>query len=159
MNLRIARTGLALVTFLCFGLGSGASAAMSLEGFKDAITSSDRGQYPGVRPFKLKGAGQIDLNTLSFDFSGAATHLGKYSASGTIDPTTFQIQGTMTAANGDTLDWLAQFQFGPLGEIEAAFTISGGTGRFTGATGVAAGRVALDPDFFFTLELLGTIAY
>jgi len=38
-------------------------------------------------------------------------------------------------------------------------TITGGTGRFTGASGSASGLVALDPDFMFTLNIEGTIAY
>jgi hypothetical protein len=159
MNRRIARTGLVLVTLLIPCLGTGAFAGIAPEGFKDAIVSPDQGQHPVERPFKLKGGGQIDLDTFSFNFGGTATHLGLYSSTGAIDPSTFLIQGTMTAANGDTLDWAAQFAQGPLGEIEATFTVTGGTGRFNGATGSASGPVALDPDFSFTLKLEGTITY
>jgi hypothetical protein len=76
-----------------------------------------------------------------------------------LDPSTFQLQGTITAADGDTLDWVAQFQLGPLGEIDAVLTITGGTGRFTDAGGSATGLVGLDPDFMFTLNIEGTIVY
>jgi len=65
----------------------------------------------------------------------------------------------MTAADGDTLDWVAQFSFGPLGEIDAALSITGGTGRFANASGGATGLVALDADLMFTLNLEGTISY
>lgn len=159
MNRRILRSGLALVTLLFLGLGTSAVAGGSVSGLKDAIVSPNQGQLPVERPFKLKGGGQIDLSTFSFDFGGTATHLGLYTSTGSIDPSTFQIQGTMTAANGDTLDWVAQFAQGPLGEIQATFTVTGGTGRFTGATGSASGPVALDPDFSFTLKLEGTLTY
>ena len=116
-----------------------------------------RGQQPEPTPFKLKGAGQVDFANAGFDFSGTATHLGKYSATGAIDFSTFAIHGNFEAANGDTLDWTAEFSTGPLGELEATFTFSGGTGRFTGASGSASGPVALDPDLMFLLTLQGTI--
>jgi hypothetical protein len=158
MNRRAAHTGLALATRLLPCFATGASAGMQPEGFKDSIVSSAQAQ-PVERPFKLKGGGQIDLDTFGFDSAGTATHLGMYTSTGAIDPSTFQIQGTMTAANGDTLDWSAQFAQGPLGEIEATFTVTGGTGRFAGASGSASGPVALDPDYSFTLKLEGTITY
>jgi len=164
MNNRLARTGLALVTllFLCVGINAaaeiGASALVSPIGLKGGLVLPLQGQSP-IRPFKLKGGGQIDIDTFTFSFAGQSTHLGQYTASGTIDPSTFQIQGAMTSADGDTLNWVAYFQFGPLGEIEATFTFAGGTGRFVDASGSATGPIALDPDFMFTINLLGTIAY
>lgn len=156
---RIARTGLILVTLLFLCVGTGVSAGVSAIGIKDAAVSKHVGQEPIARPFKLNAGGAIDVNTFNIGFSGTATHLGQFSASGVVDPSTLQIQGTITAANGDTLDWVAQFVFGPLGEIDALLTFTGGTGRFTGASGSASGLVALDPDFMFTLNLAGTIAY
>ena len=159
MNQRILRTGPALVMLLFLCIGSGASAGVSAIGIKGTAISQHVGQQPVARPFKLKAGGAIDVNTFNISFGGTATHLGQFSASGALDPSTFQIQGTMTAANGDMLDWVAQFQFGPLGEIDAILNITGGTGRFTGASGTASGLVALDADFTFTLDLEGTIAY
>ena len=164
MSGKIGRGGLAFV-LLFLTMGSGALAAgdnsigLNLVGLKEAGIAPVEAPQPVGRPFKLKGGGQIDLSTLGFNFAGTATHLGLFSAAGQIDPSTFQIQGTITAADGDTLDWVAGFQIGPLGEIVAAFTFTGGTGRFAGASGSASGPVALDPDYLFTINLEGTIAY
>jgi hypothetical protein len=118
----------------------------------------DNGQSP-ARPMKIKGGGQIEVSTFALTFAGQATHLGQYTGTGVVDPSTFQIQGSMTAANGDILDWNASFQLGPLGEIEATFNFTGGTGRFVNASGTATGPVVLDPDFMFTINLLGTLSF
>ena len=62
--------------------------------------------------------------------------------------------------SGDALDYIAVFQPGPLGQIMATFTITGGTGRFASATGSATGPVALDTtDYMFTLSLEGSITF
>ena len=159
MNGRIAATGLALVTLLALGGSHATAAGLGSAGLKEAAIAPEQGQQPVVRPFKLKGGGQIDLQTFGFNFAGNATHLGIYSATGQIDPATFQIQGTITAANGDTLNYVAGFQPGPLGEIEATFTVLGGTGRFENASGSASGPVGLDADLMFSLNLEGTIAF
>ena len=159
MNRRIAASGLALVTLLLLGGSNAAVAGLKAGGLKDSVISPSSGQDPVVRPFKLKGAGQIDLTTFAFNFAGTATHLGLYSSVGQIDPYTFQIAGTITAADGDTLTYAAAFAPGPLGEIEASFTITGGTGRFENASGSASGPVTLDADFTFLLNLQGTIAF
>jgi hypothetical protein len=159
MSHRIAPTAFALAAVVFLGAGAAAAAAPSFIGIKDAAVSPSVGQTPVPRPFKLKAGGAIDINTFAINFAGTATHIGLYSAAGVLDPSTFQLQGTMTAADGDTLDWTAQFQFGPLGEIDAVLTITGGTGRFAGASGTASGLVALDADFMFTLNLDGQIAY
>jgi len=163
MNQRTPRTALALGTLLFLGVGSAVAAGVGTVGtigVKDATAVSPLVvQNPIARPFKLKAGGAIDLNTFNINFAGTATHIGQYSASGVLDPSTFQLQGTITAADGDTLDWIAQFSFGPLGEIDAALTFTGGTGRFANVSGSATGLVALDADFMFTLNLEGTISY
>ncbi len=164
MSRTITRTAIAfVVAALCFTTGaiagSGTFAGLVPAGFRDSVVTPNQGQDPAVRPFKLKGGGSIDISTLVLQFGGTATHLGQVSGTGQVDPATLQIQGTMTAANGDTIEWIAGFQPGPLGEIEATFTFTGGTGRFTNVSGSATGPVALDPDFMFTINLQGTIAY
>ena len=169
MSQRIARTGLIFVTLFCLCLGRGTVAGISVLDFQEAINPTQDAKHPATKHFKLKGGGQIDVLTLTLEFSGKASPLGKYTASGTIDPATFHIQGTMTAtknhcaefnaAKDDSINWVAGFEQGPLGDITATFTFTGGTGRFAGATGSASGPIVLDPDFMFTINLEGTITY
>jgi len=130
-------------------------------GAKNDMRQDAGHQHPASvsRPFKLGAAGQIDITTGSIEFGGVATHVGRYTASGFLNPADFSIIGTLEAANGDTLDFVAAFAIGPIGEIEATFTVTGGTGRFAGASGTASGPVALDPDFSFLIRAIGELAY
>jgi len=97
---------------------------------------------PVTRPGQNHGniTAVMELATGLCDFSdwGESTHVGRYSATGwaQMGPTGTFIagQGTVVAANGDTLDW----------EIDGTSGVivwTGGTGRFEGATG---GFVATD---------------
>jgi len=126
------------------------------ESFKGDAVSSGRRNTNGT-PFKLMGGGQIDLASLTITFAGQATYLGQFTATGLLDPALGEIAGTMTAANGDTLNWTGLFQPGPDGEIEATLTLSGGTGRFEHLDGVISGPVDLDTEFMFTFDLEGTV--
>ena len=114
---------------------------------------------PSARPFKLNAAGQIDLATGAVQFGGVASHLGLYTANGFLNPADFSILGTIEAANGDTLNFTAFFTIGPIGEIEAAFNVAGGTGRFAEAVGMASGPVILDADFSFVIRAVGELDY
>lgn len=169
MKRSIARIGLVFVTLLGLAVGRNAFAGLSVQGFEDAVGATDEVKHPSTKTFKLKGGGQIDLATLTLEFSGKAAPLGNYTATGTINPATFQIQGTITvgkvncleldAAKNDSINWIAAFQPGPLGDFQALFTFTGGTGKFVDATGTASGPVVLDPDFMFTINLEGKITY
>jgi len=121
-------------------------------------TSAIAQPKPVSKPFKLRAAGQIDLDTGAIVFGGVATHLGLYTANGFLTPG-FIIFGTIEAANRDTLDFTAVFSIGPLGEIQATFNFAGGTGRFADAVGRASGPVTLDPDFTFLITASGNLAY
>ena len=110
------------------------------------------------RAMKLSAAGGIDLNTGVVVFGGVGTHLGLYRAGGFLDPT-FSIFGAIRAANGDALNFIAGFSMGPMGEIEATFFFSGGTGRFVDAVGQASGPVTLNPDFTFVIDVDGYLNY
>src|SRR5262245_2035356 len=114
-------------------------------------------------PFKLKAGGQIDYYAQTLNFAGQATHLGQFIANGQVDPVDggLQSHGTMTAADGGTLSYVVTIELGgTYGEVTATVQITGGTGRFTGATGHAYGRLGLDFfDYMFTLDLEGTISY
>jgi hypothetical protein len=108
------------------------------------------------RPWKGAASGTLtfDLGTTPFPATSAGTgrlsHLGKstYSQEFTITltgPTTFSIAGTQTvvAANGDTLfmsftgtgELAGAFGVGQRSETTAVLTVTGGTGRFSDASG------------------------
>jgi len=110
------------------------------------------------RPFKLNAAGGIDLATGVVVFGGVGTHLGLYVGNGFLDPS-FNIFGSITAANGDMLNFMAGFVIGPAGDLEATFFFSGGTGRFVDAVGSASGPVTLEPDFTFVISVRGNLNY
>jgi hypothetical protein len=114
-------------------------------------------------PFKLKGAGAVvGVNadgSLQMAWTGTATHLGRYSATGVMvlagNGIDFTINGTYTAANGDLLHFTSAGQLAnPLGSVDAnpgtgSAVITGGTGRFANVTGFAefSGVINLDGTF------------
>lgn len=93
------------------------------------------------RPFQLHGRSTVTLDLQDGTFtiveeSGEATHLGRYTASGegTVDLLTGHLEadGSYIAANGDMVFWTLT-QDGP--GATPSFTVTGGAGRFEGATG------------------------
>lgn len=93
-------------------------------------------QNPVERPFKMSAQSQMVVTVCAtFPLGcpyeahawGVASHLGKFTAEeqGTLSLVN---GGTMTAANGDLLYYTQ-----PLGSL--VVTITGGTGRFAGASG------------------------
>jgi hypothetical protein len=109
----------------------------------------------------------VDLATGTGSGRGPAiiSHLGKgtFSHAFTVTPTgptTFTIQGveTFTAANGDELfttfsgsATVSGFGVGETGHVTGVITVTGGTGRFAGASGTLAGEFDAE-----TLSLVGT---
>jgi len=83
--------------------------------------------------------------------TGQATHLGRFTVAfpHTVNFVTRAGVGTFTftAANGDTLtaDFTGQAQPGPVVSIVEHATITGGTGRFAGATGSFTVQRLFDP--------------
>jgi len=149
------------LSFVFAGAGAraaGRTSTASPDNFKSEVISPSR-LNPNARPFKLKGGGRIDLATFAFDFAGQATFLGQFTAEGQLDPVLGEFAGTMTAADGDTVNWSGIFQSGPLGAIEATLILDGGTGRFEHLDGVISGPVVLDEDFMFTLTLEGPVRF
>ena len=112
----------------------------------------------GARPFKLNAAGGINLANGMVNFGGVASHLGLYTGTGFLDLNTLSIFGTITAANGDTLNFVAGFS-GLIPPIDATFTFAGGTGRFVDAVGSSFGPVDFHPDFTFEISTAGTLEY
>ena len=99
-------------------------------------------------PFKGDLEGTQTLTPLDPPFgqvagqaTGNATHLGRFTVQfpHTVNFATSRGVGTYTfiAANGDTLtaDFTGQAQQGPITSIVEQAVITGGTGRFAGATG------------------------
>ena len=91
---------------------------------------------------------QFSPHGISFDGSGFTTHLGRTAIQmnacwgpGCSDPLSYQGVGQLTAANGDKL--YASIIWGFDGSL--AITITGGSGRFQGATGSATGTIVSDP--------------
>ena len=85
---------------------------------------------------------------VTFSLEGTATHLGRYTTAGShlVDLTTGTAggPGSMVAANGDQLFSTGSGQATPTGvpgelSIADTSTITGGTGRFEGATGSFSG--------------------
>ena len=123
---------------------------------------------PVKRPFEATGISAMNPDG-TFLIVGTATHLGKFVFPGTYEITwaapdfskiVFHIQGTYTAANGDTInieckEWV--FTADPPTST-GLVTILPGTGRFANASGSYVGTLspAATPTLF-TAE--GTITY
>jgi hypothetical protein len=131
-------------------------------------------------PFKgvFEGTFAIDPATLQLHFSGEgpASHLGDSGIVGDSQlvpagPGCFQIGAdavTLTAANLDQvfLTNSGQDCFDNMGHIvgTATFTITGGTGRFSGASGMGSTEVVATPDQTglagtFILVFVGRVSY
>lgn len=124
-----------------------------------ALTLSNWAMAAGKQvPFKGLSSGfvkieSIDLGAMvahtSVEAQGQATHLGRFTATAVadIDLTNGDAHGswTLTAANGDLLflDFEASAGSDATHGV-AAFTITGGTGRFEGASGFYEQRITFD---------------
>ena len=115
------------------------------------------------RPFKANGI-VIAQSANDMEVVGTATHLGKFDskANWVFDSTTWTLHvwATFTAANGDTLQaYFPAWGVDPSGVLSdsgVAF-ITGGTGRFAGASGSYVATFS-GPDLeIFAVE--GTISY
>ncbi len=126
----------AVVAMLLAGISVSVLAAAPRTPFKGTVEGTETGvvNYPQLI---VDGRG-----------SGNATHLGKYTVTYHAEPTlTPDGGGSSTgdtihfiAANGDTLDATGNGVGVPTGEpgvnkVTQVYTITGGTGRFAGATG------------------------
>jgi hypothetical protein len=119
--------------------------------------------------FQLLGPCETSGIVLDVTGTGHATHLGTYSAHyrECFDPATGAVTGgsfTLTAANGDTVFGTYSGQVFPTGDpnvvvFEDPGMITGGTGRFAGATGtVTASGVASLATGEYTGTLSGSVS-
>lgn len=144
----------ALVSAMVFAACSGPTAPTSpASANAGALPSAESGSLtrlsqPHSVPFKGTLEGTQSVTPLAFPLlavngaaTGHATLLGQFSARfpHTVDLTTRSAVGTytFTAANGDTLtaDFSGQANGTGIVSIEEHATVTGGTGRFEGATG------------------------
>jgi hypothetical protein len=113
-------------------------------------------------PYKGEEAGVVTKGAFQFPFShqstaaeGEATHIGHYTLTGDfVVDVRFGIAAgvfTLTAANGDMLflDMKGHADPTDLTKTVANFTVTGGTGRFEGATG----SITADNQFDFAVNL------
>jgi hypothetical protein len=123
-----------------------------------------------TRPMHLSGSGIVSWTwegTWEATESGQATHLGRYSLeeSGTWHFTetgyAFDGTGTCTAANGDQFTFeITIIVIVETGEENGLIEITGGTGRFAGATGwIDLESETNDLTGEYTVSGTGTITY
>jgi hypothetical protein len=158
--MRVLRFVLPLLVLSVFAATSlSAASARPLKGSWSGVTiSADPTNFPVVA-IVAKGSGQL-------------THLGRYAMTSphTTDVFTGETKGDQifTAANGDTLTaYCAGFPvFQPSGNVEGGLQceITGGTGRFAGATGsyeffIVATPLADGSGFATEATITGTISY
>ncbi len=124
------------------------------------------------RPVKGSGSGTVSIYLPTFaitgDLTGAATHLGEYTAhveaTGTLTPEgTVLATGTQTtvADNGDQLTGPVTIT-GPapsttVHQTTAVMTVTGGTGRFAGASGTLTTTSEATPFSFDGVTLLESL--
>jgi len=122
-------------------------------------------------PFKASVSGTVSFTgepTFELAGAGKASHLGNvkhYQADGSFTgPTTDTLTETLTAANGDTLiircdQVLEEISPGVFHGTDT-WTVIGGTGRFSDATGSGTGETQVDLNVgTFTKDMTGAIAY
>lgn len=139
-------------------LCSGCSDSMSPTGPSSVRPGTDSLSAVQSVPFKGNFEGtqtstplQPPLAFVDGSATGNATHLGRFTVEfpHTVNFVTRTGKGTFTftAANGDTLtaDFTGQAQPGPIVSIVEHATITGGTGRFAGATGSFTVQRVFDP--------------
>ena len=123
--------------------------------------------------FSVSGRGSLTGSSITLAGAGQASHLGhiSYNANGVItgkNPTTGVItdtlKETLTAANGDSLTILCHQVATPISpgvyHGTDTWTVTGGTGRFSSATGFGTGDTHVDLNAgTFTKAETGTITY
>jgi hypothetical protein len=131
---------------------------------------------PKPAPFEASVSGTLSSggDELHFllDGTAIASHLGRSKYGGDVEIQTQDQQSgvitdilveTLTAANGDTLTILCQQTAVPVGpgvyQATDAWTVIGGTGRFSDATGSGTGDTQIDlGNHVFTKHLTGSIS-
>lgn len=120
-----------------------------------------------VRPHSSSGTAHF-VSPTDFVGAGRATHLGRYSETGSVsftstgNPAVLQVDGSIvyTAANGDELHAVITGELNAqTGVITANVTYVGGTRRFANASGSAILSGQSLPDGTISVSVRGTIDY
>lgn len=120
-----------------------------------------------VRAFSSRGTAQF-VSPTDFVGSGNATHLGAYTEAGSLafapsaEPGVLDVTGTIvyTAANGDELHASVAGHLNLLtGAVDAALTYTGGTGRFSHASGASTLTGQLGAGGTISVRVRGGIDY
>ena len=111
------------------------------------------------RPLNVSVEGTFVSNfpNLTYTGTGNASHLGKtsyVSSSGL-----FTFTETLTAANGDTLTLVDNITIVSSTQATGVWTVTGGTGRFAGATGSGTSLTTHTGGVAFTQTWTGSISY
>jgi len=139
-TLAVACGGAALVAVL---LAAGIAQAGDEVPFKATSVTTITAETPGIFPV---------LATIITEGSGTSTHMGKFTVYGestlTWTPAGLWLEsaGTAVAASGDELYVFTYGWMPSPGDVEGWFTITGGTGRFLGATGSGTVSAELNED-------------
>jgi hypothetical protein len=122
-----------------------AATAVSLASIAVSAVAAEtpfKGTFNGVETSEVV----FPIASVTRDGTGTATYLGKYTSHASLQVNVMTFLGTgvetFTAANGDTLSTSVVGRGTPIGPIPPTmlsivevYTITGGTGRFAGATG------------------------
>jgi hypothetical protein len=153
----------AMLALSLVGMGARAASAATSQPFMASVSGT----------VVLSGLNKND--TIMLSGTGSASPLGQlqsYTANGVITSSHTDKQGTtyitdtlhetLTAANGDTLTILCQQT--AVSDTTGfhgndSWTVTGGTGRFSGATGSGTGHTQSVVAGTFTKDMTGTIAY
>jgi hypothetical protein len=105
----------------------------------------------------------LGLLLVTVTATGEATHLGQFTGTETLvlNPADGTFAGTrvFTAANGDQLYANVEGAFTSATTSQGTFTFTGGTGRFTNASGQAAFETVTPDGIHIALTFEGTIEY
>jgi hypothetical protein len=130
-----------------------------------ALVAATSTAFAAPRAYSSRGTAHF-VSPTEFVGSGEATHLGRYTETGTVsfsptaDPNVLHVEGTITytASNGDELGATVSGELDQTtGALAAAVTYVGGTGRFVAASGSATltGQVAQT----ISVAVVGTINF
>jgi len=121
-----------------------------------ALMVAADGILAASRPFRC--VGPVILNTPNGTGSGHARHIGRVTGTGVVvNPGEARV--TLEAANRDQIELTAHYRADGSGGWTGTYEITGGTGRFAGATGSGTLKAERSADGTIIADAEGTISY